>query len=327
MFSERKEHLWASGEGEGFPSWPFISSLLLHGLIACCLVPLTLSQISESASTVVTVRIIEEQSEKVAPPPTPIRPKPKRIREIMRPKPAPPPVVLPAEEDLVSAPVPQSEKEEIPPAHRISEELFDSREIIKEMWMGQFEPDRWGTPEGSPKAGAPGPVREEEPLGLTADVGSASKGIPGGLAGGSPGGKGSGGEGEAGLPAGVEEAKGKNPVKMAGTAGGFFRGPGSGRGDLDAYLGYARMKIEKAKRYPREARRNGWEGRVVLSFQINRKGEVAEISLIQSSGYRELDEEGMAILRRASPFSPPPLTEDEKLEVNIPLVFRLEERR
>jgi TonB family protein len=41
---------------------------------------------------------------------------------------------------------------------------------------------------------------------------------------------------------------------------------------------------------------------VVLSFQINRKGEVGEIRLTQSSGYEELDREGIATLRRASPF-------------------------
>jgi protein TonB len=87
------------------------------------------------------------------------------------------------------------------------------------------------------------------------------------------------------------------------------------------------MRIEKAKRYPREARRRGWEGKVVLSFQINRRGEVAELKLVQSSGYPELDEEGIATLRRASPFLPPPVTEERGLEVEIPLVFRLEERR
>ena len=63
---------------------------------------------------------------------------------------------------------------------------------------------------------------------------------------------------------------------------------------------------------------------MVLSFQINRKGEVAKIRLVQSSGYRDLDEEGISTIRRASPFSPPPLTDQDRLEVEIPMVFKLE---
>jgi len=96
---------------------------------------------------------------------------------------------------------------------------------------------------------------------------------------------------------------------------------------LAEHFAFIRDKILQRVTYPPLARRMGWQGKVVLSFQINRKGEVAEITLIQSSGYPELDEEGIATLRRASPFSPPPVTYEEKLEVEIPLVFRLEERR
>ena len=66
------------------------------------------------------------------------------------------------------------------------------------------------------------------------------------------------------------------------------------------------------------------EGKVVLSFQINRKGEAAQIKVVQSSEYQELDAEGIATIRRASPFSPPPLEGEEKLEVEIPLIFTLE---
>jgi protein TonB len=122
----------------------------------------------------------------------------------------------------------------------------------------------------------------------------------------------------------VEGGKGTVPPKGAKTGSVYFQGEGKGRGDLGSYLGNARMRIEKAKRYPREARRRGWEGKVVLSFQINRKGEVLQIRLVQSSGYPELDDEGIATIRRASPFPPPPLMDQNMLEVEIPLVFKLE---
>ena len=87
------------------------------------------------------------------------------------------------------------------------------------------------------------------------------------------------------------------------------------------------MRIEKAKRYPRKARRKGCEGKVIVSFQIDPRGEVREIRLVQSCGYPELDEEGMATLRRASPFPSPLLIEKEKLVLEVPILFKLEQRK
>lgn len=108
---------------------------------------------------------------------------------------------------------------------------------------------------------------------------------------------------------------------------GFFPGESKGYGDLSAYLGAARVKIERAKRYPLEALRKNLEGKVVLSFQINREGEVSGIKLVQSSGYRVLDEEGMATLRRASPFPSLRQIGKENLLIEIPILFRLEKER
>ena len=102
---------------------------------------------------------------------------------------------------------------------------------------------------------------------------------------------------------------------------------GKGRANLIPYLRGTRLKIEQAKQYPREAQRKRWEGKVILSFQIDRQGEVRDIRIIQSSGYRILDEEGMATLRRASPFPSPLLVEIERLVVEVPILFRLEAGR
>ncbi len=102
---------------------------------------------------------------------------------------------------------------------------------------------------------------------------------------------------------------------------------GKGRANLISFLRGTRLKIEQAKQYPREAQRKRWEGKVILSFQIDRQGEVRDIRVIQSSGYRILDEEGMATLRRASPFPSPLLVEIERLVVEVPILFRLEAGR
>jgi len=64
----------------------------------------------------------------------------------------------------------------------------------------------------------------------------------------------------------------------AGSVGSFaMKGQGN-----SAYWMSARMRIEQAKRYPREAIRKKWEGKVVLSFQIDQRGEVGEINIVRS---------------------------------------------
>jgi TonB family protein len=325
MFYKRKDHLPISPEKTWFPSWPLLSSLLLHGLMFFLVMSWNFFNPMEILPKVVTVHIVEETQERAPVSPAPVRPKPKKVQEIDRPK-AALQAVVPRKEEEASSPavVPAAEKK-VPEVLQVHEEKMGVEEKPKEKWMEKVEPGRWGAPEGPQEAETLRLGKEEPPMSLTADSGSAQKGIPGGLAAVNPWGKGAGGE--AGFPGGVEGGKGTVPPKGAKTGSVYFKGEGKGRGDLGSYLGNARLRIEKAKRYPREARRRGWEGKVVLSFQINRKGEVAQIKLVQSSGYQELDEEGIATLRRASPFSPPPWAHEEKLEVQIPLVFRLEEGR
>ena len=87
------------------------------------------------------------------------------------------------------------------------------------------------------------------------DSGSAKKGIPERPAAINPWGIGPGAE--AGFSGGVEGGKGTVPAKGAKTGSVHFQGEGKVRGDLGSYLGNARLRIEKAKRYPREARKRG----------------------------------------------------------------------
>lgn len=325
MLFKLKQSRYASPEGTWFPPWSFFSSLLLHGLLAYFLMTWTFFHPSEPDLRVVTVQIVEEKKEKIPVPPLPSRPKQKKIQETVPPKAEPRPVAPPKEEAPPSLSILQPAEQRISQVLPVTEEKNGLEEKPKEKWMEKVEPGRWGAPQGPQEAKPVRKGKEEPPLTLTADSGSAKTGIPGGLAAGIPWGRSAGSD--AGFPGGAEGGKGTVPAKGAKTGSVYFQGEGIGRGDLGSYLGNARMRIEKAKRYPREARRRGWEGKVVLSFQINRKGEVAEIKLIQSSGYPDLDEEGFATLRRASPFLPPPLTDQDRLEVEIPLVFRLEERR
>jgi protein TonB len=233
--------------------------------------------------------------------------------------------VVPSKEEAVPSPsILEVSEHKIPQILPINEEKIGVEEKPREDWMEKVEPGRWGAPE-APKEAEPLPLAKEEPaMSLTTDSGSAPKGISGGLVAVNPWGKGTGVE--AGFPGGVEGGKGTVPPKGARTGSVYFQGEGIGRGDLGSYLGHARMRIEKAKQYPREARRKGLEGKVVLSFQINRKGDAGQIRLVQSSGYQELDEEGIATIRRASPFPSPLLIEKEDLVLEVPLHFKLEKK-
>jgi TonB family protein len=318
---KRNDPSFLSFAGRWIPSWPIFISLGFHGLMICFLLTWDYPRPGENLPIVVMVRIVEE-TEKIRIPMLPIFPKPEPVprKEQLKQKPSwlsPPKAAEPSADRVLEA-APQKTSEILP----VSVEKHGIEKELKEKMMEKTEPGRWGAPEG-PIAAEPVRLgKEEPPTSITVDPGSAQKGIPGGLTAVNPWGKGTGDE--SGYPGGVEGGKGTVPAKGAKTGSVHFQGEGKGRGDLGSYLGNARMRIEKAKRYPREARRMGWEGKVVVSFQVNRKGEVAGIRLIQSSGYEELDREALATLRRASPFSPPPLNEEERLELEIPLVFKLE---
>ncbi len=93
---------------------------------------------------------------------------------------------------------------------------------------------------------------------------------------------------------------------------------------LFAYTAMIRKKIAANKRYPSWARRNGWQGRVVLDFVISRDGHLKEVRVVMSSGYRILDEAAREAIERANPYPPLPVKEKDFLELRLPMVFRLE---
>lgn len=64
--------------------------------------------------------------------------------------------------------------------------------------------------------------------------------------------------------------------------------------------------LERRKRYPAEAKRARQEGTAQVRFTIDENGNVQSVSLAGSSGFPALDEEVIAMVRRASPVPPPP---------------------
>ncbi|WP_269584130.1 energy transducer TonB [Roseibium sp. Sym1] len=67
------------------------------------------------------------------------------------------------------------------------------------------------------------------------------------------------------------------------------------------YKGKVVVRLRRAKRYPRQARRNNLEGTAHVAFTISRSGSVSAIRLTRSSGHAVLDQAALDMVRRASP--------------------------
>ncbi|MBF0493246.1 MAG: energy transducer TonB [Deltaproteobacteria bacterium] len=95
-------------------------------------------------------------------------------------------------------------------------------------------------------------------------------------------------------------SSGSNGGEGPGTSSTSIPGKSSGGGSN--LLALIRQKIEGAKRYPEAARLRAQEGLVSLRFKLGLKGDVESLNLVKSSGFKILDEEALATVRRAAPF-------------------------
>jgi len=64
--------------------------------------------------------------------------------------------------------------------------------------------------------------------------------------------------------------------------------------------------LERRKRYPSGSRSRGERGIVYVRFSIDQSGNVLSVTLAKSSGFSELDQEVLSLVRRASPVPAPP---------------------
>jgi periplasmic protein TonB len=80
-------------------------------------------------------------------------------------------------------------------------------------------------------------------------------------------------------------------------------------------------QLERHKRYPPKAR--GKVGEARLAFSIDRAGRVLTSRIVHSSGSDALDEEALALVKRAAPLPPPPAgLPDERLSFVVPIRYR-----
>lgn len=115
------------------------------------------------------------------------------------------------------------------------------------------------------------------------------------------------------------QGQGKGPAVRAGA------GSPSGTSGAESQAGgfiWIRDAIQHAIAYPQAARRNGWEGKVVVAFRLLSDGSVRDVRIVQGSGHPVLDRGAIDAVRNASPFPRSPVD----AEVITPVVYRLTTR-
>ncbi len=98
--------------------------------------------------------------------------------------------------------------------------------------------------------------------------------------------------------------------------------------DMRADYGWLRDalwgRIEELKRYPALARTNHWEGKVVVSAVIRDDGEVTGVQIAETSGRTVLDEEAIAVMKKASPLRLKHPLGQRQITILVPINYRLD---
>jgi len=126
-----------------------------------------------------------------------------------------------------------------------------------------------------------------------------------------------GAQGIAGGGPGAGDIPGTNQGKNPG--GGADAVDGVMKGYLRSHLSYIKEMIQKNIAYPNIARRNGWTGKVTVSFIIAYNGRVRDLEVVRRSGFDCLDRNAVEAVKRSSPFPRPPL----EARIIIPILYKL----
>ncbi|WP_172668043.1 energy transducer TonB family protein [Yersinia kristensenii] len=83
------------------------------------------------------------------------------------------------------------------------------------------------------------------------------------------------------------------------------------------------------KRYPLSAKKQRQQGTASIRFVVNTEGYVLSAKLIKSSGIAALDQESLAMIKRAQPLPQPPaeLLSNGQVTLTMPIGFELKNKR
>lgn len=98
--------------------------------------------------------------------------------------------------------------------------------------------------------------------------------------------------------------------------------------EIEAAKGkYKRMLLaamNKHKKYPRIAKSRGWQGKVIIQFNLDRNGNILSKKIIQSSGHNALDKAAIKMAEKAAPFpKPPSILSGDSFNIKVPVPFKL----
>ena len=99
----------------------------------------------------------------------------------------------------------------------------------------------------------------------------------------------------------------------------------AGEAALNDFSNSLARHIAKFKMYPKIAQMRGWQGELVLEVKLNGEGELTSSKIVKSSGFDVLDNEGLEMVKRASPFPvPPEILKGKSFSILVPIRFKLE---
>ncbi|MBL7234667.1 energy transducer TonB family protein [Komagataeibacter oboediens] len=92
--------------------------------------------------------------------------------------------------------------------------------------------------------------------------------------------------------------------------------------DPVTWQGALLAQLEKFKRYPSDAMADHQEGVPTVTFSMDRKGHVLSVTLASSSGHALLDQEAIALPKRAQPLPiPPDSVAGDPITLTVPVEF------
>jgi len=93
----------------------------------------------------------------------------------------------------------------------------------------------------------------------------------------------------------------------------------------NAYSNKLGRAFAKHKYYPKMAERRGQQGTVVVTIEMDGKGNVLSVFVSKSSGYASLDKSALRVVKKASPLPrPPAVLLGDTITITVPLGYKLE---
>ncbi|HUI45967.1 MAG TPA: energy transducer TonB [Nitrospirota bacterium] len=259
-----------------------IASIALHALLIIAAFYLIKPALTELPFTPVRIVNLPPQETRQLPPVQ--RPEPPR------PAPAPPPP---------PTPVPPPRPAPVPPPRPAPQRIIPEKRL--------------------PPGAVPLPKKFGESEELKLPKTSPGTGVPGGAETGGETGKGKTGMVSKRRETGQLPFLSQNDIDELARKGMPDKQPGDDSVTLDtdefkfmSYNRWLKIKIESMLKYPELAAVSGYQGTLYIKFDINKDGTLGGLEVLQSSGYKILDDEALRSIRASAPFAP--LPDDWKMD-------------